>query len=379
MMRASQNFDIDWVFGSASSKAVELRLGWLEALVTLGHTPVILNNLNSRDEKLFNESITDLRGKTYYDYGFLSAVEYSPREIGELDVVFVEGSIDNVHFGSTQFRRLAEVITKFSGPIIIFHHGDQNCSVPIGEIRKSYERTEQVDSTKSLNFGTIFKDTPWRPEQWGLWTPGQPDLLINLPSTRRGYNLIDKNKIRQISLGYSPTFDVRRNPDIKWNPKATFVYVGDERSPDKISRMESLYGSNCEECSTILYGEWKNVPKNFDYRGFIPGFGLVYSLLPQATSSITVVREWCTRFKLPTTRTIQTIRAGLLTFIDSAEKDYMKEYIDEFFFIDSHEEYHEKIKVVNLLKSGLNEAIEYQNSLLKTWEEILGEALVSLE
>lgn len=371
LMRASQAYDIDWIYGSAASKAVELRLGILEGLVNLGHQVVILSDIPKSQLYLLRPENYRYPEKTMgYNYSFMKGVTYEPETFPEnIDLIIIEGSIDNVHFGINQLKRMANILQQYSGPCVIFHHGDQNCSVPIGEIKRAQELGPKEGS--EFNYRNVFQGVPWRPEQWHLWTPGNPHSLVNLPSARRGYNFIPKENVKQITLGYSPTFDTPRNSAIEWD-KAELVYVGDQRSPDRTERMAKLYGNTCEHCDTLLFGEWKDIPENFNYRGFVPGFGIVYSLLATAEGSITVVREWCTRFELPTTRTIQTIRAGLITFCDKQEQSYMTKYLNPFYFINSHEEYHEK---VNAVHKGLGDNLEFQKSYLKPWTETLSEVL----
>ena len=363
LLRFTQNFDIDFVWGSAGSKGVEIRLGLIEALVSLGHEPHILNRLPKEQEKLI------LAPGEYngYDYKFMQFVGYTySNPIPELDMIIVEGSVDNIHFGLEQVQRFADVVKQFEGPIIILHHGDQYCSVPIGEILRSKE--SEFDPTK-ISYAKFFHDVPWRPEQWGMWSVADPDLLLANKSVRRGYHLINRDNIKRLKIGYSPTFDVPRNTDLHWDNRHTFVYIGDERSDEKIDRMEELYGSDCPSCRTILYGNWKNrIPKNFDYRGYIPGFGLVYSLLNQADNAITIHREWCTEYKIPTTRTIQTMRARLFTMCDSEEKEYMNDYLPDHHFVNSHDDVH---KLIDSDYFYYEIGRDQQDHKLQRWDSII--------
>jgi hypothetical protein len=373
-LRFTQGMDISFLDGSAGTKAVELRLGILEGLVQLGHTPVILNDVPKGQGRFLAGGIID-----GYDYGFLGKCSYSPTAVPELDLLLVEGSVDNIQFGLRQIQRFVEVLRQYGGPAVVYHHGDQNCSVPIGEIKRAVESGPADDPHKVL-YRNVFQGIPWRPKQWSLWTPGDPDKLAGLTSARRGYHLIPDEQRRYIPLGYSRQFDAPRE---KWEHRADLVYVGAERNGTRRSRIEDIYcGKECWKCaatplSRLLFGGWDNPLYGFDYRGFVPGFGLVYSLLPMAQATVAITDDWFVNQGMITTRVIQGPRAGLLTLADRRMKPNILHYLPEDNLVDTHEEVHEKIEWWKK-QNGRQQKnfLEYQQERLQTWEEILAGVLM---
>lgn len=367
VMRFSQNFDVDFLEGSAGTKAVELRLGILEGLVESGHQPFILNEV-PRDQQQI------LRGpeKDGYDYRFMTKCVYTPTTLPDLDLIIVEGSVDNLHFGLEQIYRFAQVFRDYDGPAVVYHHGDQNCSVPIGEIKRAEEHGPKGEK---VHYWNVFHGIPWRPEQWSLWTPGYPSRLAALGSERRGYHYIDSSRFKRVPIGYSPTFDNARNVGTTWD-KVELVYVGAERSNSRVQRLQELYvGDDCNSCRRLLYGNWNDPPAGFDYRGFVPGFGMVYSLLPQAVSTICVTDRWFVEQGMVTTRVVQGIRAGLLTLVDGQAEGYMQDYLPSGdFFINTHEDFHNRLTALSKVGS-MNAFLEWQSTKLRTWADIMDEVI----
>lgn len=366
-MRFTQDFGIDFLEASAGTKAVELRLGILEGLVELGHRPLILNRVPKQHLPLL-----DGGEKDGYNYSFLENCEYYPDEIpDELDMVIVEGSVDNVQFGEEGISRFAEVLKKFDGRAVVYHHGDQNCSVPIGEIKRAEENGPR-ENGKS-HYWNILAGVPWRPEQWELWTPGNPQRLSSLPSERRGYQYISAGKRRQFKIGFSEQFDRPRNDQISWDP-AELIYVGAERSSSRLERLRALYGEG-DCCKRLLYGSWSFTPSGWDYRGFVPGFGMVYSLLPQAVSTISVTDSWFNAQEMVTTRIVQGIRAGSLTLADAQMDPWILDYLpSKDFLVSSHEGVHEKLNSFNKIEDKKS-FFEWQANKLEPWRDILDRAI----
>lgn len=373
-LRFTQGFDVSFIDGSAGTKAVELRLGILEGLVQLGHTPIILNEIPKGQGRFLAGGIID-----GYNYDFLAKCEYLPAGHTGLDLLLVEGSVDNIQFGLKPIQRFVDVLREYGGPAVAYHHGDQNCSVPIGEIKRAVENGP-TEAPEKVLYRNVFQGIPWRPRQWRLWTPGDPDKLAGLTSARRGYNLIPDERRYYVPLGYSAEFD---RPREEWAGKADLIYVGAERNGTRRSQIETLYlGHDCSRCkskplSRILYGGWDNPLTGFDYRGFVPGFGLVYSLLPMGEATVAVTDDWFINQGMITTRIIQGPRAGILTLADRRMKPNILHYLPEDNLVDSHEEVHSKLDWwATKNKKQKKDYLEYQKSMLKPWREILDGLLI---
>jgi len=364
--RFTQRCDIDFFTASSDTLGTELRVGLIEAFVQLGHKVTVLSHVPEDQVWLFERPDSH----PIYDYRFLNSVAYQPagQLPDDLDILFMEGSVDNVKFGGKNLERFVELMHMTQGLCCIaYHHGGPGMCVPLGSMYE-YGRQDGNPSYSHLNLRNLFKGIHRNSNRWFLWTHAiDADSFAKKVGKRPGYAK-ECEKAIFLPIGYSANFD---RPLVETDHSVDLIYVGREKTGYRTERLVQLYGQDsC--CKRLLYGNWKHPPPGWLYGGMIPGHGKVYMLLPQAKATIHISDKWFYERGLLTTRIVEGIRAGIANFVD-AEYHGAEVLLGEgsAAFITNHEEIHQHLPYYR-------EIAEVQKKRLQTWDVIVAKALDEL-
>jgi len=353
--RYSQSFHLDFLKASAKMLGTELRLGILEALLDLGHQVYILSQIPRN-----HLHILDGSGEIY-NYSKFKNIKYSPEEIPNLDLLIIEASTTNIKFGGEAILRIKDILSKYSGMVAFYHHSDKISGFPLGAIYNGEATGFKLPKgVKEPNYKTLFRDVDFKDKEWILWTHADPQNLISrMSGDRFRYDLFDKSF--SFLLGYSPIFDTPKRIRQFSKRQYDLVYIGRQKTPYRTRRLIELYGD--DKCKRLLYGFWQDPPIEFEYKGFISGHGNMYDLYGDSVASIVTGDSFFLETGLMTTRVIQSIRAGCITFID---KEFLnaEQYVDKEFIINCHEDTH---SVIGLSDNKLKDLLILQRHKLCPW------------
>lgn len=366
-MRYSQSFQLDFNNASAKMLGTELRLGILEGLLQLGHKVYILSKI-PRDHL----KVLDGEGDGY-DYSIFKNLRYYPEEIPKLDVLIIEASTTNIRYGGKAILRIRDVLERYAGTVIFYHHSDRESGFPIGAIVDGEgSNFKGVSHLDPMNYKRLFENVNYDDKRWVLWTHANPQILQEkMESNRFRYSKF--NDMFMFRLGYSKNFDYTTRIKPFSKRKYDLVYIGREKTKYRTEQILKLYGD--DDCKRLLYGLWENPPKEFDYAGFVPGQGNMYAqgLYEDAVASIVTGDKFFLETGMMTTRVVQSIRAGCITFVDSKFENAWH-YIDQSFFIGDHRGTH---MLHNLKTTALKEILMEQRRGLMTWKDSLERVIKS--
>lgn len=366
--RYSQNLFLDYVNASVKSGGATVRLGIIEAFLKLGHKVTLLSKVSPKHKHV-------LEGKgEFFDYRMFKRIKYEPTRVPkDLDILFIESAVARIHW--VDIERIRQIFNNFSGQVVYYHHADQLSCLPLGAMMDG-EGTGFVlqEGNKSPSYNDAFKGMNFEDKQYVLLTHADPKLLIEKQDTERfRYTRFD-HSIR-MPLCYSENFDRMERIAPIDNRPYDLIYIGHEKTPIRTRRMNTLYGTRtC--CKRLLYGNWNNPPRRWDYKGEFPGHGRVYQkrVYQQAKASVLTADSWFFDVQMVQTRPKEAIRSWNLVLVDNSYNDPDSIFGSDF-VISDHSDVH---RWIDASPATIVEAIAHQHSYLNQWTFELEKVLTEL-
>ncbi len=367
-LRYSQSLELDLVKASARMLSTDVRLGFIEGLLQLGHEVHILSPVSRKHLGVF-------KGEgEFFDYSIFEKVIYSPEKIPELDLLFIEASTVNLMFGGEGILRTRDVLSQYEGKVAVYQLGDKPLGFPLGAVYDG-EGTGFVlpEGAKEPNYKTLFRDVDYSNKEWILIGNFIPDTIVkHFGGVRFQYDRF--NRIVEFDIGFSKQFDRINTSLVKRFRKRDYdlVYIGHGFNKHRSQRTVELYGD--DDCKRLLYGIWDDPPKTFDYQGFVPGHGKLYTegLYTNARVNIVTGSEYFYDTGFINQRIVQGTRSGTVTFIDAKYRN-KERYFAEKFWINNHEEMHDTLKGADLYELWWEQwqrLLQWKTSLKKLLKEL---------
>lgn len=381
--RFNQYCELDYAVASASSLGTELRVGILHALVEMGHDVDIVTPIGGKHiHALCGESKGD------YDNTWMRALSEVVQPDGQnYDVIFVETAALNSMYGFSLNREKISFIQNFveflytsqGVPIILYQHGPKSLSFPLWRVAHQMDNfTGNVEELSAYNYRRIFDFDILDGYDYHVWHHA-PDTDSFLRYFGKDYNLVPYNNIISTQIAYDPLYDKLWDPRRIEDTQYDLAFVGAMSTAYREERVRRYYDDPRIDSKIVGRG-WDKL--SFNHNVTTPGkmghHGDAQSLYQDSLACVLIANKEMATAGLATTRHIQTIRGGTFTMIDDCI--YNPEWwmgTDEFVVgcvddvVDMLDEYCDDY-------TKLCEVMEYQQSLLKRWIDVVPEVLNSL-
>jgi hypothetical protein len=382
-MRSNQPTELDYEIASVNSLGTDIRLGVLEGLVEAGHEVTITSFIPEKH-------MHALRGGSLgnFDNKWMTALNYDLNpDMDKFDYLFIEPAATNSMYSFKRdgvvvpfFTQLMDILKKSQGvPIVIIQHGPNNLEFPLGRMQTLPEKYDQkyLDSVSPNNMHNLFKGFDYRDYKWVLWTFAASTQHIIKNSSN--YKIPDLKFYRTVNtrLGYSPRydkrFDVRRISAAEYD----LVFVGKVGTTYRGERVQKFYDTD-EYTSLIVGKDWDTLMWKYRDNITIPGadkyHGNVQSHYEKGLACIVCVSKDLAASGTEVTRVPQVIQSGCLAMCDSAIVG-AERMVGEQFIVKSTEDVCRILDEWTIKQRKLDEVVEYQRSLLPTWQSLMDEVL----
>lgn len=382
-MRSNQPTELDYEIASVNSLGTDIRLGVLEGLIEEGHDVTITSFIPEKH-------MHALQGKSLgnFDNAWMTALKYDLNpDMDKFDYLIIEPAATNSMYSFKKdgvmipfFKQLSDVLNVSKGmPIVIIQHGPTNLEFPLGRMHTPLDKytDEYLKSVSPNNMHNIFLGFDYKEYDWILWTfaASTKHVLAKSPN----YSIPDLKFYRTVNtrLGYSPRYDKRYSVRNIKDAEYDLVFVGKVGTPYRGIRVQNFYDTD-EYISLVVGKDWDTLSWEHRDSVTIPGadkyHGNVQSHYEKGLACVICVNKDLAANGTEVTRVPQVIQSGCLAMCDNAitaaDRMVGKEFVvrninDVCNILDKYCENQKK----------LNDVVEYQRSMLPTWQSLMPEVL----
>lgn len=381
--RFNQNTDLDFTIASTASRNTEERIGVLEAMVELGHDVTIVSFVSASHMHVFKGECAT----TQFDNTWMKKLRYNlDPDMQQFDMMIVETSTTNTMFGygsganHTSFiQHFADLLKKSKGlPIMIFHVGMQNLSLPLYRMTMDPNISdEERDALSPINYRNIFKDINIWDYDWHLWSKAYSKKAF-MKAFSKTYGRKDYHISSHVNtpIGYSKRYDKAIRPR-RSKPEYDLVYVGRCDNLWRRQRIHTMYDDSRYKSLLVGKGwdneQWLNAA-SITTPGQTKNHGDVQSHYKKGIGCVLCLDPELADAGMSTTRHIQSIRSGCVTMADhkilGADKWVGSEYL-----VSSADDVYEILQACEQSQDFYVDSVEYQRSLLVQWIDIIPEVV----
>jgi len=349
--RLTMTIELD--FETARVGYCEMRVGWIKALLKLGHTVKVLSTFSKDTEKAWKASKED---------DWLHKVEYGPSDnASDCDLLIVECSATNFMYGDKTtkqscMRRTANIIDSYRG-LVIIEQSDPDLAFPFWKMAHSKKDWENNNNPYRLDVARgrdDMEDYGWATHE-EIYDGKEYLILVKsrdidkvldvMDGTRYGYKrIIDSGedvKVVFAPQAYDPEFSNQHT--FNENPEYDLIYAGYPRNREKLFRQYMFENPFLKKA---VIGPW-NKKKNKELRlelpfDYVQNVGCVpwKDVAPFINSSKTALYLGVPRsIKLDweTSRPYETVfNHSIVVYGDEAR--YLKVMFGEYFNVSKNED-----------------------------------------
>ena len=382
-MRSNQPTELDYEIASVNSLGTDIRLGVLEGLVEEGHQVTITSYIPEKH-------MHALRGESLgnFDNKWMTLLKYDLNpDMDKFDYLIIEPAATNSMYSFSKdgisvpfFKQLNDVLVKSKGiPIIIIQHGPNNLEFPLGRMHTPLDKftDEYLQSVSPYNMHNLFTGFDYRDYKWILWTFAASTQHIIKNSSN--YKIPDLKFYRTVNtrLGYSPRYDKRFDVRQIKTAEYDLVFVGKVGTTFRGERVQKFYDTG-EYISLVVGKDWDTLNWKHKDSVTIPGadkhHGNVQSHYERGLACVICVSKDLAASGTEVTRVPQVIQSGCIAMCDNmiVGADRM---VGSEFIVHNTEDVCNILDKYTIRQSKLNEVVEYQRSLLPSWQSLMNEVL----
>lgn len=382
--RYNQNTDLDYGIGSVGTRNTDQRVGVLEALVELGHEVTIVSSVSARHQHA-------LRGESAgkFDNSWMTALRYDlDADIQSYDLLLVETASTNTMFSFTKdgketrhIGHFANVLREAKGvPVLIWHHGNRDLSFPFSRLSCMLDgmSPEELAKLSPHNYRNLFRNIDiWTGYDYTVWHQSADDerfkqvfgFQYNRPE-------VSISKFIGTVTGRSLRYDHEYPVKHVGNTDFDLVYVGRAGTNHRIERVKNFYDDPWLDSLIVGWGwdkqTWQNsvtTPGQSQYHGDVQDH------YRRGLACVCVLDNELAQVGMTTTRHVQSIMSGCITFADSEVFQAERLVGDSEFVVSSADDVVEILATIADKPKTRQDIVNFQRKNIPLWVDIMPKVL----
>jgi hypothetical protein len=268
------------------------------------------------------------------------------------DVLFIENGSANAMYGFKRdgkdvsyLDRVGEILQGYEGKVI-YYQQDGRLSFPFSHFK-------DIDVFQNKEW-TVLTHAYDLDEFWKIEYKGRADL-----------------RVKFLPLGYDDvTYPrMKTNP----NPKYDLVYVGNRHDANRTAKLLKFY--ELPQRKVGLFGCWdgKSPSPHIQHDPNIEPFGRTETIYNLGRAVVQIADKNFERYRMPTTRILEVIRAGTPLLIDKDLR--LPELISDKFIVQDSAQVDEWLGALDyIMRAEMNEA---QHARLTKWGDVMWDKILS--